>query len=61
MGTEARWISRVGVVSLGALLATTVGLRVVHGQAQHVRWDIVSLQFNTPSPGVNTLSPEGIA
>ena len=61
MRTEARWISRVGVVSLGALLATTVGLRVVHGQAQHVRWDIVSLQFNTPSPGVNTVSPGGIA
>src|SRR5712691_4169584 len=61
MRTEARWISRVGAVSLAALLATTAGLRVVHGQAQHVRWDIVSLQFNTPSPGVNTISAGGVA
>src|SRR5206468_4094116 len=37
-----RWISRVAVVSFGLLLAITVGSRVVHGQAEHVRWDIVS-------------------
>jgi hypothetical protein len=61
MRTEARWISRVGVLSLTALIATTVGLQVVRGQAQHVRWDIVSLQFNTPSPGVNTISAGGVA
>jgi hypothetical protein len=56
MRTEARWISRIGVVSLAALLATTVGLRVVHGQAQHVRWDIVSLSL----PGA-TVNPGGQA
>jgi hypothetical protein len=61
MRAEARWISRVGVVSLAALFATTIGLRVVHGQAEHVRWDITSLQFNTPSPGVNTVNPGGVA
>ena len=61
MRNEARWISRVGVVSLAALVATTIGLRVVHGQAENVRWDIISLQFNTPSPGVNTLSAGGVA
>jgi hypothetical protein len=48
MRTETRWISRVGAVSLAVVLATTVGLRVVHGQAQHVRWDIINLAFTTP-------------
>ena len=57
MRTEARWISRVGVVSLAVLLATTVGLRVVHGQAQHVRWDIINLAFTTPP----TLTAGGVA
>ena len=64
MRTEARWISRVGALSLAALLATTVGFQVVHAQtqhAEHVRWDIVSLVFNTPSPGVNTINPGGVA
>ena len=32
------------------------GTRRVPGQAQHVRWDIVSVQFNTPAPGVNTIN-----
>jgi len=50
-----------GVVFGSAVLLTlSVGSRVVHGQAQHVRWDIVSLQFNTP-PGMNTVSPGGVA
>ena len=57
MRTEARWISRVGVVSLAALLSTTLGLRVVHGQAQHVRWDIINLAFTTPP----TLTAGGVA
>jgi hypothetical protein len=51
MLTEARWISRVGAVLLAAVLATTVGLRVVHGQAQHVRWDIIVLSL--PGSTVN--------
>ena len=66
-----RWISRdrygvtsVGVASVVMLLALTISVRVVHGQSQHadhVRWDITSLQFNTPSPGVNTINPGGVA
>jgi hypothetical protein len=50
MRIRARSISGVAVVSLAALWATTIGLRVVHGQAQHVRWDIILL---TPGPTVN--------
>ncbi len=58
MRTEARWISRVGVMSLVALLATTVGFQVVHGQAQHVRWDIIHLNPSTTPP---TMSAGGVA
>ena len=48
-----RWISRVALVSLAVVLvAMTVGSRVVaQGQAQHVRWDIISL--STPATTVN--------
>jgi hypothetical protein len=58
MRTETRWISRVGAISLAALLAMTVGLRVVHGQAQHVRWDIIHLDATTTPP---TFNPGGVA
>jgi hypothetical protein len=51
MRTEARWIAGAAAVSLAALLATTAGLRVVHGQAQHVRWDIIRLSL--PGSTVN--------
>ena len=48
-----------GVVFASAvLLALPGGSRVVHGQAQHVRWDIVSLDFTTTPP---TASPGGVA
>jgi len=57
MRTEARWISQVTAGSLAALLVTTVGLRVVHGQAQHVRWDIINLAFTVP----NTVTAGGVA
>jgi len=57
MRTEARWISRVAVVSLTALLATTVGLTVVRGQAEHVSWDIINLAFTTPP----TVTAGGVA
>jgi hypothetical protein len=53
-----RWISRVALVSLAVLLAMTVGSRVVRGQAQHVRWDIINLAFTTPFP---TASEGGFA
>jgi hypothetical protein len=58
MRITARSISGVGVVSVAAILAITIGLRVVHGQAEHVRWDIVSLNFAT-TPA--TASPGGVA
>ena len=58
MRIRARSISGVAVVSLAALLATTIGLRVVHGQAQHVRWDIVTLDFTTTP---FTVSEGGVA
>jgi len=57
MRTETRWISRVGAVSLAVVLATTVGLRVVHGQAQHVSWDIINLAFTVPP----TVTAGGVA
>src|SRR5438128_10243966 len=48
MRARTRKISGIAVVSLGLLLAMTFGSRLAHGQAQHVRWDIVLL---TPGPG----------
>jgi hypothetical protein len=56
MRTAARWISRISTVSLAAVLATTVGLRVVHGQAQHVSWDIINIAFTVP-PTSNETNP----
>ena len=56
MKTQVRRISRIAVVSLAVLMALTVGLPVVHGQAAHVRWDIISVDFAT-----GTLSAGGIA
>jgi hypothetical protein len=47
MKTQARWISGIAVVSLAVLVAMTVGLPVVHGQAAHVRWDIINIDFAT--------------
>ena len=66
MRTRTRLMALVQlcVLALVALLATTIASPVVHGQArgaEHVRWDIVSNLFNTPSPGVNTINPGGVA
>ena len=44
------------VVSLAVLLAMTWRLPVIYGQAAHVRWDIISVDF-----GTGTLSAGGIA
>jgi hypothetical protein len=52
------------VLSAAALLSTTLGARIGSAQSQHadhVRWDIISVEFNTPSPGVLTVSPGGVA
>ena len=43
MRTEARVISKVGVVSVVVLLAVLLVSPTVRGQAQHVRWDIINL------------------
>ena len=56
MGAKTRKISRVAGVSLALLLAITFSSRLAHGQAQHVRWDIVSLSL----PGA-TVNPGGEA
>jgi hypothetical protein len=56
MRTQTRKISGVAGVSLALLLAMTFGSRLAHGQAQHVRWDIVTLSL----PGA-TVNPGGQA
>jgi len=47
----------VGVMLAAILVMTVVGLQVVHGQAQHVRWDIVNRASTTPP----TISEGGVA
>src|SRR5262245_22450342 len=54
MRNEARRISIIALASVTALVATTVGSRVVRGQAQHVRWDIINTIPPPPSPFVVT-------
>ncbi len=54
---KTRWISCVAMASITGLLAATVGVQVAHGQAQHVRWDIINLAFTTPP----TVSEGGVA
>ena len=56
MGAKTRRISGIAGVSLALLLAMTFGSRLAHGQAQHVRWDIIRLSL----PGA-TVNPEGQA
>jgi hypothetical protein len=57
MRLHTRELSGVGVaVSLAIAMAITGGLRVVHGQAQHVRWDIISVDIP-----ITTASPGGVA
>lgn len=53
-----RLLAGLAVVSVSVLLAMTVGLRVVHGQAQHGRWDIISLDPTTTPFSIN---PGGVA
>src|SRR5713101_8183073 len=60
MKIPARWILGITIVSLAVLLCITVGLPVVQGSADHVRWDIIKLAFGIP-PAPNTVSAGGIA
>ncbi len=57
MRTKTRKISGVAGVSLPLLLVMTFGSRLAHGQAEHVRWDIINLAFTTPP----TLTAGGVA
>ena len=59
MKIVSKWILASAVVSLAGLLCMTVGLAVVQGSADHVRWDIISLNpTTTPFP---TISAGGVA
>ena len=58
MKIVSKWILVSAVVSLAGLLCMTVGLPVVQGSADQVRWDIISLN---PSTTPATLSSGGVA
>jgi hypothetical protein len=57
MQLYARRILGAGTtVSLAVVMAIAGGLQVMHGQAQHVRWDILSVDIP-----ITTASPGGLA
>jgi hypothetical protein len=58
MKIAARWILITVLVSLGLLVSMVVGSPPLHGQAQAVRWDIISLNPTTTPP---TISAGGVA
>ena len=59
MRIVSKWILASAVMSLAVLLCMTVALPVVQGSADHVRWDIISLNpTTTPFP---TVSAGGVA
>ena len=58
MKIVSKWILASAVVSLAGLLCMTVGLPVVQGSADHVRWDIIHLNAATTPP---TISAGGVA
>jgi len=62
MRTEARLLSRLVAVSLAVLLAMTVASPVARAQAQHVRWDIISLSLpaTTVNPGGQASAKDNI-
>src|SRR6266571_3152931 len=53
MKMKSRWILVSAVVSLAAFLCVTVGLPVVQGSADHVRWDIINFNAATTPPTVS--------
>jgi hypothetical protein len=57
MKIATRWIPVSAVVSLAVLLSITLGLPVVQGSADHVRWDIINFAAGTPP----TISAGGFA
>src|SRR6266702_8333100 len=59
MKIAGKWIAGTAIVSLAVLSCMIFGLPVVLGSAaDHVRWDIISLNPATTPP---TLSPGGVA
>jgi hypothetical protein len=58
MKIASRWILASAVVSLAGLLCMTVGLPVLQGSADHVRWDIQHFNTTTTPP---TSSAGGVA
>ena len=53
MNMTSKWILVSAVVSLAAFLCMTVGLPVVQGSADHVRWDIINFNAATTPPTVS--------
>jgi hypothetical protein len=58
MKIVSKWILVSAVVSLAGLLCMTVGLPVVQGSADHVRWDIIHFNPTTTPP---TVTAGGVA
>ena len=56
MRIENRWLLGAAVVTLAVVAALTVGSRLVRGQADHVSWGIISIDFPT-----TTFNPGGVA
>jgi len=56
MKTQTRWLLGAAVVTLAIVSGLTIGSRLVHGQADHVGWAIISINFPT-----TTFSPGGVA
>ena len=53
MRTEARWLFAAVLRSIIVLLAMTAGQRVALAQAQHVRWDLINVDFTTTPPTIS--------
>jgi len=58
MRTDTRWLFAAVLRSILVLLAMTAGQGVALAQAQHVRWDIINVDFTTAPP---TISAGGTA
>jgi len=56
MKGQLRWLAGAAVVTLAVVSALTIGSRLVYGQADHVGWAIISINFPT-----TTFSPGGVA
>ena len=57
MEARSKWISGITAASLSGLVVMTLGVAIVHGQAQHVRWDITISSLTVPP----VFTPGGVA